>query len=317
MKNIYVKMFIFCLIPLPLLFALDYLVDHGLRKSRYTYYSEWNDIFDSKINADLLVLGTSRAWILFSPKAMDSAFHVNSYNLAMDGADFDFGYKRLKIYLAHNKKPKTIIVEVGFVKTLVGSDVLPGVQQFLPYMRDSSMWNFANSKNLSFSFFDRHFPLYKYNNELSLIKEGVMSYYGKGSRGTKYKGYEPKVLEWDNAFSEFQRQNPNGWKPETSKAAIDEFYDFFGFCQSNNIKVIMVYTPVYIEATKMLVPEAKEKLMSVFYDVSKKFNAPFYNYEQDSLCYNRDLFYNSQHLNKKGADLFNPKFVNDVKKEFQ
>src|ERR1700747_729442 len=140
MKKIILRTLLFCLAPVPLLYLLQHIVDTGLRKSRYYYYSEWNDLFNGKINADLVVMGTSRAWVQVSPGILDSMLHLNSYNLGMDGTAFKIQYERFKMYMQHNKKPKYILQEVGYTSTLVKSDQLPVLQQFLPYLNDPIVW---------------------------------------------------------------------------------------------------------------------------------------------------------------------------------
>ena len=53
------------------------MVDAGLRKSRNAYFANWNDLYNSKINADLLIMGSSRAEFHISPKILDSLLTLN------------------------------------------------------------------------------------------------------------------------------------------------------------------------------------------------------------------------------------------------
>ena len=311
MKKFIVRALIFCFLPLPFLFLLSHIVDAGLRKSRYPFYSEWNDLFAGKINADLLIMGSSRAWVQVSPLILDSVLHVNSYNLGLDGSDFQLQHKRFKLYLEHNKKPKYIIQEVGYVSTLSKSAVLPGATQFLPYLQDSTVWNIVKNSNASFNICDRYFPLYKYNNEPLLVKEGILSYLGKGMKPTKYKGYEGQVKPWDSSFHNFKVNNPGGWYPQIDTGSVAEFRDFLSFCKANDIKVIMVYPPAYYEVTALL--RNREKIVNTYLSFSKTFDFPFINYESDTLCNTKSYFYNSQHLNKIGSELFSVKLANDLK----
>ena len=73
MKRFVLRLLLFCLLPLPLLYALGKVVDSGLKRSRSLLFSEWNDIYDGKINADMLILGSSKAWVQFSPLILDTA----------------------------------------------------------------------------------------------------------------------------------------------------------------------------------------------------------------------------------------------------
>ena len=315
MKRFIVRSLLFCLAPLPFLFLLSHIVDKGLQKSRYYYYSEWNDIFNGNINADLLVQGSSRAWVQISPAILDSTLHLNSYNLGMDGASFKMQYARLRIYLLHNKKPKYILQEVGYTSTLVKNEKLPATQQFLPYLADSSVWRLVSAASNPLSLTERYFPMYKYNNEIPLIKEGILSYMGKGAKSTKYKGYEGQQKTWDSSFHAFLMNNPHGAVFPIDPDATALFRDFLSFCKDNDIKVILFYPPAFIQSLDYI--NNKAEILGVFNAFSKEFNAPFYTYMYDSLNYNRDNFYNSQHLNKHAAEIFCAQLAKDIQKDIK
>jgi hypothetical protein len=311
MKKFTLRLLLFCLAPLPVLYLLAYVVDSGLRKSRYTYYSEWNDIFGGKINADVLMVGSSRAWVQFSPKIFDSILHVNSYNIGLDGAVMGLQYDRLKIYLQHNPKPKYIIQEVGFVSTFIAYTELPGTQQFLPYLNDPVIWRLVTEHSKAFSLADRYFPMFKYNNEFVLIKEGLLSNFGRGAKEAKYKGYAGQNVNWDSSFHNFKSANPNGAAYPVDSAMIDSLQNYLGFCKANDIKVILVYPPSYIEALQY--DTNYKDLLAIYDSFSKKYQIPFYNFMNDSLCYNSANFYNSQHLNKAASEIFSTKLATQLK----
>jgi hypothetical protein len=96
-KKFLIHIALFTTIIIGVLTALGVVITAGLRKTRIENFSEWNDIFDSKINADLIVTGSSRAWSNVSPKIIDSTLNLNSYNLGLDGAHFDIQFSRTKL----------------------------------------------------------------------------------------------------------------------------------------------------------------------------------------------------------------------------
>ena len=313
MKRFIIRLLLFCLAPLPFLFLLNHIVDMGLQKSRYYYYSEWNDLFNGKINADMIIQGSSRAWVQVSPKIIDSVLHVNSYNLGMDGASFKMQYARFRMYLLHNKKPKYVLQEVGYTTTLLKNDKLPATQQFLPYLSDSSVWALVTHASNPLTLQDRYFPLYKYNNETVIVKEGILSYLGKGIKSTKYKGYEGQEKYWDSSFHDFLMQNPQGAVFPIDSEAKSLFRDFLNYCRDNDIRVIMFYPPAFIQSLDYIKNE--KEILDVYNNFSKEYNIPFYNYMYDSLNYDRNNFYNSQHLNKTAAEIFCMKLAKDMQKD--
>ena len=313
MKKFILRLLLFCLAPLPLLFLLQHFVDKGLQRSRYYYFSEWNDLFAGKINADLLIMGSSRAWVQVSPKILDSALHLNSYNLGMDGTTFKIQYARFRMYMQHNKKPKYILQEVGYTSTLVKSDQLPASQQFLPYLRDSSVWQVVSTAGNPLDNLDRYFPMYKYNNELPLIKEGIMSYFGKGVKDVKYKGYQGQEKGWDSSFHNFLMQNPHGEVFPIDKEAVALFRDFLDYCKANDIKVIMFYPPAFVQSLDYI--KNRDEILAVYNNLSKEYNIPFYNHMYDSLNYSRSNFYNSLHLNKAASEVFSRELAGELQKD--
>jgi hypothetical protein len=228
----------------------------------------------------------------------------------MDGSSFRVQYERLKIYLEHNKKPKYIIQEVGYTSTLVSDSIIPVSHQFLPYLNEPAIWHITQHSASPFSFTDRYFPLYKYNNEFPLVKEGILSYFGKGVKSAKYKGYEGKELAWDSSFYNFKKLNPEGKVWPISGEAVALFRNFLDYCKTNDIQVIMVYPPAYIESLEYI--KNKDEILAVYNQLSKEYNVPFYNYMFDSLNYSRDNFYNSLHLNRRGAEIFSSKLANEL-----
>jgi hypothetical protein len=311
MKKFILRLLLFCLAPLPLLYLLAYIVDKGLQKSRYTYYSEWNDLFNGKINADVLIMGSSRAWVHFSPKIIDSILHVNSYNIGIDASSIGLQYQRLQLYLEHNRKPKYIIQEVNFVSTFLGYHTLPGAQQFLPYLKYPLVWKIVTEHNSTFGPADRYFPLFKYNNEFVLIKEGILSYFGHGAKDVKYKGYCGRDLAWDSSFYYYKRSNPAGVDDPIDSAMVDTFKSYLNFCKANGIKVILVNPPSYIEALNY--ENNYKDFLAIYDSFSREYQIPFYNYVNDSLDYDRNNFYNSQHMNRQAAEIFCTRFALELK----
>ena len=231
----------------------------------------------------------------------------------MDGASFEVQYERLNIYLKHNKKPKYIIQEVSPGTTFSLAEELPHYQQFLPYIDDEDMWIMVKHHYPTTNFMDRYFPLYKYNNELQLVKEGVDCYSGKIQKSAKYKGYQGMNKSWDASFYQFKKNHPNGITFKADSAAVALFNTYLDFCKQNDIQVILVNPPSYFEARNYITNYIETQTLIA--EISTKNKVPLINYENDSICYDRTLFYNTQHMNKTGAELFTQKLASDLRKD--
>jgi hypothetical protein len=95
-------------------------------------------------------------------------------------------------------------------------------------------------------------------------------------------------------------------------ATIQLFDEFLNHCKINKIQVVLVNSPVYYQATQKLVN--KEKLNNLILGFSKKYDIPYLDYTNDSICYDTAYFKVAVHLNRKGAEIFSTKLANDLKK---
>lgn len=78
-----------------------------------------------------------------------------------------------------------------------------------------------------------------------------------------------------------------------------------------NIKLILVYSPEYIDGQKYV--QNRVDIIKIFEDFSKKYNLTYLDYSNDPMCNDKDYFYNASHLNEKGSILFSKKIGNDLK----
>lgn len=107
------------LIVLVLLLAIsvpfDYVFSNYLTHSKARKYVVWNDIIYDSVNADLLVLGNSRAWTQYDTYIMDSILSINSYNLGIDGGALNKQMLRYRIYEYYqSRKAKVILVNIDY-----------------------------------------------------------------------------------------------------------------------------------------------------------------------------------------------------------
>jgi hypothetical protein len=298
------KLFFLFLLSIVSIYACSYMVDAGLRKSRNAYFANWNDLYNSKINADLLVMGSSRAEFHISPKILDSLLSLNSYNLGLSAWHFDMQYARFRMYLQHNKKPKYIIHNVdvyGFSKREEVADA----PQFLPYIQDTILQNVTLGHKGQFDIYQQSFPLLKYKNQQKLAFEGFLNFVGfKNLYDTtsKFKGYRGNNYVWNKDFESFKKRFPKGAKYRFDKEVVRQFNEYLAFCHKENIKVILVYSPEYFEVQPYY--KNKSELIKLCQESTKKYDCQFLDYSKNSLCYEQKYFYNSQHLNRRGAELF-------------
>lgn len=310
MKKFLLHIIIFCCLLTTISSLSDYLITSGLRKSKAFHFIDWNNIYDGKINADLIINGNSKAWHHISPKIIDSTLKLNSYNLGLDGYDFVMQKARYDIYKKNNTSPKVIIQVVG-INTLQMRENLFQKIQFTPYLKDSTLQR-VTKQYIGMSFWDYNLPLIRYASYPEVIIDGFFSFFNIHlfKDNIKYKGYEAYDKQWDKSFSEFKKMFPSGRKYPINEKSKNLFERYLSSESKNNTAIFLVYSPTYFESQKYVTN--KSEIINLYKHYGTNSKIYFLDYSNHYLTKSKDFFYNSQHLNKKGAELFSAIVAKDI-----
>ncbi len=306
-------MFYFFVLPAVVIsYPIDYGISYFLKKSNQ-YPGEFevmNDVYNSKANCDIAIYGSSRAWVHVDPKIMSDSLNLSVYNFGNDGHSFDLQYLRHLEFLKHNNKPKTIVLSVDMfsLKKEVG---LYASDQYLPYM----LWN-KNIKNytssyISYTVWDYYIPAVRYIGKTEVLRESL-KYLMNGSPREKYRrnGFLGMDQEWNADFEKLKAKQ----KFYKVKVNIDNrnlLEVFIKECKEMNINLILLYTPEFIEGQEFVVN--RKEVIDIYKEFSKRYNLNFYDFSSDKICYDKTLFYNASHLNRRGAEIFTKKFASILK----
>ena len=286
-------------------YSIDFIVTEGLRRSNSIHYDNFSKIFSGSMNADLLINGSSKGYVQFSPKILDSLLRTNSYNISLDGNNFLTQNTLITKYLQYNTKPQTI-VQVVSTNTLKGfSNEIFLYEKFLPYFEDIEIRNMLNSSGKNTAQIVNYLPFTKYNGKPLALLEGVLSFFNLHLiQSPLYKGYREDDFIWtDENYAKFIELNNE--INDTKEFKFDEellvlFEEFIVMCNTQNINLILVYPPLYHLANNYGVQE--------YINLATKHNVTFFDFSHDSeISFDKKYFYDSQHMNKLGSEVFTVK----------
>lgn len=311
------NLLIFTIILFALGFLIQYFADNGLRKSDYSRQAkEWDDIVKSRINADIIILGSSKAWLQISPKDFEEAFKMSTYNLGMDGHHFRMQKWRLDVYLKHNKKPKYLI-QVFAQRDLDNPPIDYEYNQFIPYLNEGYISRFGNHGYLGY--LDYFVPLYKYCHQTGMLESALISFAKtpeNNHNNGKYKGFFSYDEHWnDSSLVAVKKSNPHGIKAEIDPVTYADLLDMIKYCKEQKIDLIVVSPPTYIDFQKLLINQ--DEIIKKYEDLSKKYHFKMLNYLQDTICRDTAMFYNFNHLNTRGVKIFNKQLIGDLRSEIK
>lgn len=305
MKKFLKHIVIFAAILFVIAGGIDVFITHKLHQLESSPFANWNDIYRTEINSDVLIMGSSRAYVQINPQIIDSILNVNSYNLGANGRLVDAQILKYHVFRQkQNVVPKLIIYEVH-AGTMDISNKYERIQ-YTPYLYDPYLWLLTHQHE-DFTIADGIIPLWRYldyNTEIMSIMRNESAYCKD-----KYKlakGFRGNDKEWNG--EEFKKRKTISYNKNPE--AMQLFDDFLAECKQENIKVVLVMAPYYIGATKKVKDYAG--MQKMFSGYAEKYDYGFLDYTYDSISYDTTYFYNAMHLNRTGATLFSEKLAHDI-----
>jgi hypothetical protein len=294
-------------------YAADFYLGKALRKSHIARdeYPVWNDILDGKLDASILIYGSSTAWVQINPAAIADSLHTTAYNLGIDGHNFWLQYLRHRLLLQHNPPP-ALIIQTLDIFTLQKRANLFNPDQFLPYMLFNREIKRATVDYEGYHPLDYHLPLVRYYGKRQAISTAMrLSLTKDTGPEQRVKGYEPQDKPWTDDLAKAKKSMAY-FEASLDTASLDLFEKYIQECKSKNIKMVFVYPPEYAEGQKFI--HKREMVIALYAALGRKYNIPFFDYSSDALSFERNNFFNSLHLNKTGATLFTNKLISELKK---
>lgn len=306
MKRFIIRLSIFLVLVFLLLTGLDIFVSKIYRNSPDRRVVVWNEITQGVLESDVVILGSSRAWVQYSPAILDSILNVSTYNLGIDGSPFNRQIERYQVYCKYNKKPSVIIQNIDFFSTLGYVTGYERVQYF-PFLYNA---DFRRIIKEPFSWYE-YLPMGRYYGQGDLFKDMLFNQYKNDIRPYNngeglYKGYSGMNWSWDG--SALARLDSITFAPDERTKRL--FLDFLAETKAEGQKVIFVYAPFYIEGLQKVTNI--EESFAIFDSIANEFDVPILDYTYSPISYDTAYFYNASHLNKQGAELFSTMLANDL-----
>lgn len=299
MKKFVKGILVFTLFVLIVAIVADLAISKGLKRTERGHFYTMNALMNQTLDADVVILGNSRATGSYNPAVLDTMLHVNSRNLGVSGQPFGVSYLRWKLYHRRNKNPNLLIVNIDFRDLRI---VTKGVEkdQYYPYMHDTLVKPYLDL--YGFTWAEKHIPMYRYRGDYKLLAIGLceLLHIRHDQKGQYYKGYANENTSW-------QGQNLNHIlsqgkiKGECEPEAIQLLERFLRETQQDSIPVVFVYAPLYKKLKDNLDETQTRK---AYQDLSERYDIPLLDFSEIAFCCDTNYFQNGHHVNRIGANRF-------------
>ncbi|MCQ2258703.1 MAG: DUF1574 domain-containing protein [Bacteroidaceae bacterium] len=301
MKKFIIKIIIFaiCCFVMDRSFgiALDYLTKNA--KSGQT---QKNEEICNRTKADMLILGSSRAVHHYNPIILQDTLGLTCYNCGYDGCGSITAYGLLQILL-ERYTPKYIIYEVtpGFDYYHADKDNSKYLGALKMYYDHQGVDSLFYKVNLMEPYKMRSY-MYRMNSKLiQMVSENLLV------RNETQNGFFTK----DNVMQHEPEQKTHTEEiHEYDSLKIECLNQIIKISSEKNIKLIFVVSPFYKKTTDD----------DYFYikNIAKNNGVPFINHYTDKTfnC-ERNNFYDSSHMNRKGATEYSKLIAHELKELIQ
>ena len=283
--------------------GMDYGISMKLQRSPDRRYQGWSKIINEQLNADLVVMGSSRAWVQYDPAILDSILSLNTYNLGIDGSGLNRQIAKYDVYNHYQEKnPNYIILNIDFFAAEEWSYGYER-EQFFPFMWDT----YVREEILRIepmSWGERFIPLYRYvtyKGLYNVLRENPWD-------ANTYKGYMGHERTWNpSALNDLTTYHFN------VDERVNELFDCFLKERKNEgVNVIFCYAPIYVGFFEKV--SNADDFFAYYKSKADQYDIPILDYTFSELSMDTTYFYNASHLNKQGAELFSTQLAKDLVK---
>lgn len=308
MKRFVTKFVCFSVLVLGLAWGLDYVLCLGQARVGGYPQQPWAEIRAGGLDADVIVMGNSRGLEHFDCAVLDSVTGLNWYNLGIGGYSINVELMKYHCYLAHNAKPTCVIMQVDWMTMAMNATIVHDHQseQFFPLIYDKSIRK--DLADVGYTWKELYLPLSRWIGYQTHIKRSIFALAGKRYPDIPcYKGFAADPDPWNPSRLEIK----DSIVTKMDTAAMVLFDEFLAECQSDSMKVIMVYSPMYGLAYQMQLHNAE--IETYFQSLSEKYSIPYWNYNDGNpLWADSTLFNAGVHLTPNGTKVFSRMFGEEV-----
>lgn len=290
-------------------FAIFFILDKALIFIRNTAPERELDkrlelIINGKINADVLVFGSSRGARDIIASEISDSLRTTAYNLSYPGSNIEFHeYLLQKLIQFKNKKPRLIILAVDDPSELkINNTINYRLERLYPLVKYEDIRNTLierGEKNkilselfiahqLSLSTFDLRKKHFK--DQDTILADGSMPISYQNKKFNRI--YASRYLAYNQS--------------EESDNKVFRFNNFLKICSNNNIVLLLALTPNFGNPTIGFYERMKK--------IADEKNYPVMMYDSTKVLYkDPEYYFDAGHLKKNGASAFTSEISDFIK----
>jgi hypothetical protein len=295
--------------------GFDFAVNRGLQSMDTSIYGVTNRLMQGKINAQVVITGSSRAASHYDPRIISAETRLRAFNLGRNGSQTDMQLAVLETYLKHNRRPLVVVHNLDGFSFETTREVY-NAAQYVPYLSDSNLYEPLRRIDPEI-WKSRYVPLYGYVAEDMSFAWllGLKALIGWYPRETLHDGFDPRPISWSDEFERFKAENPHGIRWPVEPEGVRLVNKLAEICRENKSRLVLVYSPEFTGIQSLTLN--RKQIFSRFREMAARNQLPLWDYSDWKHAGDTAYFANSEHLNATGAKVFSEELGAALKRYLQ
>jgi hypothetical protein len=289
------------LLFIALVVSLDFIagsvLDYFYFKQKSGFQYRLNNAI-SKSQADIFILGSSRALHHYDPALIDSSTKLKCYNAGENGMNI-LVYNLVFKGIIKRKPPKYLVLDLNISEFDENKVSYERLSWLLPYYRknpDFSEIILKRSPTEKIKLISRMYP---YNSCLLQIIYGNITKENKD-----FNGFIPLEGQWNEPVAKLYTDVKTDW------FKVKKFEEIIRLAKKNNVKLIVCVSPTLKKDSHLC------KSVLIAEGICKKLNVPFF-FHADYFYGKGKFFKDPDHLNGDGAEIYTSFFTKELQQEIR
>jgi|GEM_PF-1295111 len=288
------------------------MVISGVSKSAKGQLGKVNRICNHENTPAIAIFGSSVGEVGINAPLLQAQTGLSVFNFSIDGTRFQ-QYKGLIDEFASNNNTTKFVVLTETYFSFAKVDALTEPERYLANISNNNVYKSLYSIQPDMIWKSRYVPFYKYTLVSHTFYMAAMDGWKRRFKNTgtdSLAGYTPVYRNWEaDQDSIMKKLKP--FSIETDASVIAAYKDCISRLRAKGIQVLIVLPPVYMTVLKTKTDFTP--LRTTLRSVAKESNCVFWDFSESRMCDDKSFFYNSNHLNSKGAGNFGLVLADSIK----
>jgi hypothetical protein len=299
-KSIYFIVTGFILITL-----IQYLINFGVKQCKKDHIGKVNLLMGHQIDPQIICFGSSVGEVGFNSRIISKKLKKSVFNSSIDGTSY-IQYKGLIEEFADYSKNNELMVFMESYFTFQNPKRVSSLERYIAHLDNDNLYQSLANQQPDLLWKCKYVPFYQfipvthvyYKN--SII--GWLSLINSNKDIDSLWGYTPVHRTWEVDQDEFLKKRKTFIFP-LDEEVIKIYTSYLLKLKKKGLKVVIVLPPVF-EGLEKYYSTDFNPLRNKFKMISAQTGFPFIDFTDSEVFKSKKYFYNFNHLNSVGADLF-------------